>query len=89
MGLVFVMMLFQPSILAVHQGANDQVIDYSYANIAIEPKEHQPFIENVQNLREKLTDPRRYRNIASLHRGRDIHVQGDLTRKDPDLRDTG
>ena len=55
MGLVFVMMLFQPSILGGFiKAANDQVIDYSYANIAIEPKEHQPYIENVQNLREKI-----------------------------------
>jgi len=30
------------------------VIDYSYANIAIEPREHQPYIENVQSLREKI-----------------------------------
>lgn len=55
MGLVFVMMLFQPSILGgfIH-AANNQVIDYSYANIAIEPKEHQPYIENVKSLREKI-----------------------------------
>jgi len=55
MGLVFVMMLFQPSILGGFiKAANDQVIDYSYANIAIEPKEHQLYIENVQSLREKI-----------------------------------
>lgn len=55
MGLVFVMMLFQPSILGGFiKAANDQVIDYSYANIAIEPKEHQPYIENVKSLREKI-----------------------------------
>lgn len=55
MGLVFVMLLFQPSILnGFIQAANNQVIDYSYANLAIEPKEHQPYIENVQNLRDKI-----------------------------------
>ncbi len=55
MGLVFVMMLFQPSILGGFiQAANNQVIDYSYANLAIEPTEHKPYIENVQGLREKV-----------------------------------
>ena len=55
MGLVFVMMLFQPSILGGFiQAANNQVIDYSYANIAIEPREHKPYIEHVQSLREKI-----------------------------------
>ncbi|MDD1712777.1 MAG: FtsX-like permease family protein [Methanoregulaceae archaeon] len=55
MGLVFVMILFQPSILGGFiKAANDQVIDYSYANIAIEPKEHQPYIGNVRSLREKI-----------------------------------
>ena len=55
MGLVFVMMVFQPSILnGFIQAANNQVIDYSYANLAVEPKEHQPYIENVKSLQEKI-----------------------------------
>lgn len=55
MGLVFVMMVFLPSLLTGFiQVANNQVIDYSYANLAIEPKEHQTYIEDVKSLREKI-----------------------------------
>ena len=55
MGLVFVMMVFQPSILTGFIKAGDnQIIDYSYANIALEPKEKQPYIEDVKNLTEKV-----------------------------------
>jgi len=55
MGLVFVMLVFLPSILTGFiQAANNQVIDYSYANIAIEPKEHRLYIDEVKSLREKI-----------------------------------
>jgi putative ABC transport system permease protein len=74
MGMVFVMMVFMPSILTGFiQAANNQVIDYSYANLAIEPKEHQTYIEDVKSLREKInripgvvaTSPR-YRTAATF-----------------------
>jgi len=55
MGLVFVMMVFQPSILTGFiKAENDQITDYSYANIALEPKENHTYIENVNSLTKKI-----------------------------------
>jgi putative ABC transport system permease protein len=54
-GLVFVMLVFQPALLAgIIQVENNQIVDYMYGNIAIEPKEHHLYIEDVSYLTEKI-----------------------------------
>lgn len=55
MSLVFVNLIFLPSIISGIGGTmNQQAMDYSYANLVIEPKEDKLFIDNIKNIQKKL-----------------------------------
>lgn len=54
-GLVFVMLVFQPSLVSgVIQVQNDQIVHYMYGNIALEPKEHREYITDVSRLTGRI-----------------------------------
>ena len=55
MSLVFVNLIFLPSIiLGIGETMNRQAIDYSYANLVIEPKKDAFYIDNVNNIQKKI-----------------------------------
>ncbi|MFA4860609.1 ABC transporter permease [Methanoregula sp.] len=53
--LVFIMLCFQPSLNAgIISAVNNQIIDYSFGNIVVEPKEHQVYIDHAAGLKKKI-----------------------------------
>jgi putative ABC transport system permease protein len=55
MGLVLVMLLFQPSLMTGFiKVEHDQITNLMYGNLVLEPKEHQLYIKNVSILTEKI-----------------------------------
>jgi len=55
MGLVFVNLVFLPSIISgVVVNFNSQSIDYNFGNLVIEPRENQLFITDVSKVKQKI-----------------------------------
>ena len=55
MSMIFVNLVFLPSIVSgIGEGMNVMLIDYTYANILIEPQEDNLYISNVESIQKKL-----------------------------------
>jgi putative ABC transport system permease protein len=77
MSLIFVNLIFLPSIISgIGEALNQQFIDGSYANLVIEPKEDDLYIDNVDSIQKKLnrldgmvgTSPRYVAGATFTHR---------------------
>lgn len=55
MSLIFVNLIFLPSIVSgIGESMNLMIIDYTYSNIVIEPKEDNRYINNVDSIQKKI-----------------------------------
>lgn len=55
LSLIFVNLIFLPSIISgIGEALNQQTMDYFYANLIIEPKEDNLYINNVDSIQKKL-----------------------------------
>ena len=55
MSMIFVNLVFLPSIVSgIGEGMNVMLIDYTYANIFIEPKKDNFYINNVDSIQKKV-----------------------------------
>jgi putative ABC transport system permease protein len=55
MSLIFVNLIFLPSIVSgIGESMNVMIIDYTYSNIVIEPKEDNRYINNVDSIQKKI-----------------------------------
>jgi len=55
MSLIFVNLIFMPSIVSgIGERMNLMIIDYTYSNIVIEPKEDNLYINNVDSIQKKI-----------------------------------
>jgi putative ABC transport system permease protein len=77
--MVFVNLIFLPSIISgVVVLFNQQTIDYSYGNLVIEPRSNQIYIENVDQLQQKIaripgvvaSSPRYTAGATIVHKGK-------------------
>lgn len=95
MSLIFVNLIFLPSIInGIGETMNQNMIDYSYANILIEPKENNLYIDNADNIQKKMNKLNGVTGVA-LHyitgatfTYKDEFISGVLYSIDPDDEET-
>jgi len=95
MSLIFVNLIFLPSIInGIGETINQNMIDYSYANILIEPKENNLYIDNADNVQKKLNKQNGVAGVAphyitgATFSYKDKFISGVLYSIDPDDEET-
>jgi len=95
MSLIFVNLIFLPSIInGIGETMNQNMIDYSYANILIEPKENNLYIDNADNIQKKLNKQNGVAGVAlhyitgATYSYKDEFISGVLYSIDPDDEET-
>jgi len=95
MSLIFLNLIFLPSIInGIGETMNQNMIDYSYANILIEPKENNLYIDNADNIQKKLNKLNGVAGVAphyitgATFTYKDEFISGVLYSIDPDDEET-